>query len=147
MEERVYHTIKEGKVGPGAPPIKTKSGWLHLAHAVRENADGMRYVLYVFLCDLQEPWRVIARPGGYVLSPRGWERVGDVSDVLFANGAIVRENGDLFFYYASSDTRMHVATTTIDVLVDYALNTPPDAGRTCKCVEQRLELIRRNRAI
>lgn len=146
MEERVYHTIKEGKVGPGATPIKTKAGWLHLAHAVRENAAGMRYVLYAFLCDLNEPWRVIARPGGYLLAPEGEERVGDVSDVLFANGAVLRPNGDLFLYYASSDTRLHVATSTIDVLVDYVLNTPPDAGRTAKCAEQRIELIRRNRA-
>ncbi|MEX1117120.1 MAG: glycosidase [Akkermansiaceae bacterium] len=147
MEERVYHTIKEAKVGPGATPIKTKAGWLHLAHAVRENADGMRYVLYAFLCDLNEPWKVIARPGGYLLAPEGEERVGDVSDVLFANGAVVRENGDLFFYYASSDTRLHVATSTIDVLVDYALHTPEDALRTARCVEQRIELIRRNHAL
>lgn len=147
MEERIYHTIKEGKVGCGATPIKTKAGWLHLAHAVRENADGMRYVLYAFLCDLEEPWRVIARPGGYILAPRGWERVGDVSDVLFANGAVVRESGEVFFYYASSDTRLHVATSTIDVLVDYVLNTPPDALRTTKCVQQRIDLIRRNATI
>jgi 4-O-beta-D-mannosyl-D-glucose phosphorylase len=146
MEERVYHTIKEGKVGPGATPIKTRAGWLHLAHAVRENAAGMRYVLYAFLCDLKEPWRVIARPGGYLLAPEGEERVGDVSNVLFANGAVVRANGDLFLYYASSDTRLHVATSTIEALVDYALNTPPDALRTAKCVEQRIELIRKNRA-
>ncbi|MEO8614273.1 MAG: glycosidase [Luteolibacter sp.] len=147
MEERVYHTIKEAKVGPGATPIKTKAGWLHLAHAVRENADGMRYVLYAFLCDLKEPWKVIARPGGYLLAPEGDERVGDVSDVLFANGAVVKENGDLLFYYASSDTRLHVATSTINVLVDYALNTPEDALRTAKCVEQRIALIRKNRHI
>jgi 4-O-beta-D-mannosyl-D-glucose phosphorylase len=147
MEERVYHTIKESKVGPGATPIKTPAGWLHLAHAVRENADGMRYVLYAFLCDLKEPWKVIARPGGYLLAPEGDERVGDVSDVLFANGAVVRDNGDLFFYYASSDTRLHVATSTINVLVDYALHTPEDALRTSKCAEQRIALIRKNRAM
>ncbi len=147
MEERVYHTIKESKVGPGATPIKTRAGWLHIAHAVRENAAGMRYVLYVFLCDLREPWRVIARPGGYLLAPEGEERVGDVSDVLFSNGAVVRENGEFYLYYASSDTRLHVATTTLDAMLDYTLNTPPDALRTAKCVAQRIELIRKNRAI
>lgn len=146
MEERVYHTIKEGKVGPGATPIKTTAGWLHIAHAVRENAAGMRYVLYAFLCDLEEPWRVIARPGGYLLAPEGEERVGDVSDVLFSNGAVVRENGDFFLYYASSDTRLHVATSTLEAMLDYTLNTPPDALRTAKCAEQRIALIRRNRS-
>ena len=146
MEERVYHTIKEGKVGPGATPIKTPAGWLHIAHAVRENAAGMRYVLYAFLCDLEEPWRVIARPGGYLLAPEGEERVGDVSDVLFSNGAVVRENGDFFLYYASSDTRLHVATSTLEAMLDYTLNTPPDALRTAKCAEQRITLIRRNRS-
>jgi 4-O-beta-D-mannosyl-D-glucose phosphorylase len=146
MEERVYHTIKEGKVGPGATPIKTEAGWLHIAHGVRENAAGMRYVLYAFLCDLKEPWKVIARPGGYLLAPEGEERVGDVSDVLFANGAVVRENGDFFLYYASSDTRLHVATSTLAAMLDYTLNTPPDALRTAKCAEQRIALIRRNRA-
>lgn len=146
MEERVYHTIKEGKVGPGATPIKTEAGWLHIAHGVRENAAGMRYVLYAFLCELKEPWKVIARPGGYLLAPEGEERVGDVSDVLFANGAVVRGNGDFFLYYASSDTRLHVATSTLDAMLDYTLNTPPDALRTAKCAEQRIALIRRNRA-
>jgi len=146
MEERVYHTIKEGKVGPGATPIKTRAGWLHIAHAVRENAAGMRYVLYAFLCDLKEPWKVISRPGGYLLAPEGGERVGDVSDVLFANGAVVRENGEFFLYYASSDTRLHVATSTLDAMLDYTLNTPPDALRTAKCTEQRIALIRKNKS-
>ncbi len=146
MEERVYHTIKEGKVGPGATPIKTEAGWLHIAHGVRENAAGMRYVLYAFLCDLKEPWKVIARPGGYLLAPEGEERVGDVSDVLFANGAVVRGNGNFFLYYASSDTRLHVATSTLAAMLDYTLNTPPDALRTAKCAEQRIALIRRSRA-
>jgi 4-O-beta-D-mannosyl-D-glucose phosphorylase len=145
MEERVYHTIKEAKVGPGATPIKTRAGWLHIAHGVRENAAGMRYVLYAFLCDLDEPWKVIARPGGYLLAPEGEERVGDVSDVLFANGAVVRENGEFILYYASSDTRLHVATSTLAAMLDYTLNTPEDPLRTAKCVEQRIELIRRNR--
>lgn len=147
MEERVYHTIKEGKVGPGATPIKTKAGWLHIAHAVRENAAGMRYVLYAFLCDLKEPWKVIARPGGYLLAPEGGERVGDVSDVLFANGAVVRENGEFILYYASSDTRLHVATSTLEAMLDYTLNTPEDALRAAKCVEQRIELIQKNRSL
>jgi 4-O-beta-D-mannosyl-D-glucose phosphorylase len=146
MEERVYHTIKEGKVGPGATPIKTKAGWLHIAHGVRENAAGMRYVLYVFLCDLDEPWKVIARPGGYLLAPEGEERVGDVSDVLFANGAVVRENGEFILYYASSDTRLHVATSTLEAMLDYTLNTPEDPMRTAKCAQQRIDLIRRNRS-
>lgn len=147
MEERVYHTIKEGKVGPGAPPIKTQAGWLHIAHAVRENAAGMRYVLYAFLCDLKEPWKIIARPGGYLLAPEGEERVGDVSDVLFANGAVVRENGEFILYYASSDTRLHVATSTLEAMLDYTINTPEDALRTAKCVEQRIELIQKNRSL
>jgi 4-O-beta-D-mannosyl-D-glucose phosphorylase len=145
MEERVYHTIKEGKVGPGATPIKTKAGWLHIAHGVRENAAGMRYVLYAFLCDLKEPWKIIARPGGYLLAPEGEERVGDVSDVLFANGAVVRDDGEFFLYYASSDTRLHVATSTLEAMLDYTLNTPEDPLRTAKCVEQRIALIRKNR--
>ncbi len=147
MEERVYHTIKEAKVGPGATPIKTKAGWLHIAHAVRENAAGLRYVLYAFLCDLHEPWKVIARPGGYLLAPEGDERTGDVSDVLFSNGVVVRPNGDLFLYYGSSDTRLHVATSTIDALVDYTLNTPPDPLRSAKCVQQRIDLIERNKSL
>jgi 4-O-beta-D-mannosyl-D-glucose phosphorylase len=146
MEERVYHTVKEGKVGPGATPIKTDAGWLHIAHAVRENAAGMRYVLYAFLCDLHQPWKIIARPGGYLLAPEGDERVGDVSDVLFSNGAVVRENGEFVLYYASSDTRLHVATSTLAAILDYVLHTPPDALRSAKCVEQRVDLIRKNRS-
>ncbi len=147
MEERVYHTIKEAKVGPGATPIKTKAGWLHIAHAVRENAAGLRYVLYAFLCDLNEPWKVIARPGGYLLAPEGPERIGDVSDVLFSNGVVVKPNGELFLYYGSSDTRLHVATSTIDALVDYTLNTPPDPLRTALCVQQRIDLIQKNHGL
>ncbi len=145
VEERVYHTVKESKVGPGAPPIKTPAGWLHIAHGVRATAAGLRYVLYVFLCDLREPWRVLARPGGYLIAPEGHERLGDVSNVLFSNGAVAQANGNVFIYYASSDTRLHVATSTVDRLVDYALHTPPDGLRTRKCLDRRMELIQRNR--
>ncbi len=141
-----YHTIVEGKNGQGPPPIKTDKGWLHLAHGVWENADGMRYVLYLLLTDLQEPWRVIHRPGGYLMAPRGMERVGDVSDVLFCNGWIAKDNGDVFIYYGSSDTRTHVATSTVDRLLDYVINTPPDGGRAHVCVQQRCELIKKNQA-
>lgn len=145
IEPRAYHTIKEVKNGLGPAPIKTDRGWLQLAHGVRNTAAGMRYVLYAFLTALDDPSRVIAAPGGYLLAPLGAERVGDVSNVLFCNGWAVTPDGRVFIYYASSDTRIHVATSTIERLLDYVLNTPPDAGRTRLCVEQRLELIRRNR--
>lgn len=141
-----YHTIVEGKNGQGPPPLKTDKGWLHLAHGVWENADGLRYVLYMFLSDLHEPWRITHRPAGYFMAPRGMERVGDVSDVLFANGWIARDNGDVFIYYGSSDTRVHVVTSTIDRLLDYVLHTPPDGGRAFACVRQRCELIEKNLA-
>jgi 4-O-beta-D-mannosyl-D-glucose phosphorylase len=146
IDPRAYHTIKELKNGAGAPPIKTPAGWLHIAHGVRGCAAGLRYVLYAFLCDLDDPSRVIARPGGYLLAPVGEERIGDVSNVLFCNGAVSRDNGEIFIYYASSDTRMHVATTTVDRLVDYVRNTPPDGGRSAACVDQRIALIERNLA-
>ena len=147
VDPRAYHTIKELKNGAG-DVIKTPEGWLHIAHGVRACAAGLRYVLYAFLCDLDDPSRVIARPGGYLMAPEGEERVGDVSNVLFCNGAVVRqngcENGDVFIYYASSDTRMHVATSTVDRLLDYVFNTPEDGMRSAACVAQRIELIRRN---
>ena len=146
IDPRAYHTIKELKNGAGAPPIKTPAGWLHIAHGVRSCAAGLRYVLYAFLCDLNNPSRVIARPGGYLLAPVGEERVGDVSNVLFCNGAVSRDSGEVFIYYASADTRMHVATTTVDRLVDYVQNTPPDGGRSATCVAQRMALIERNLA-
>lgn len=145
MDYRVYHTIKEGKNGLGPAPLKTECGWLQLAHAVRSNAAGMRYVLYAFLTDLADPSKVIAAPGGYLLAPLGWERVGDVSDVLFCNGWVQTPDGRIFIYYASSDTRIHVATTTVEKLLDYVLHTPSDPLRTRLCAEQRLELIHRNR--
>ncbi len=144
IDPRLYHTIKEGKNGLGPAPIKTEKGWLHLAHGVRNTAAGMRYVLYVFLCDLKDPSKQIAAPGGYFLAPENDERVGDVSNVVFANGWVTRANGDVFIYYGSSDTRTHVATTTVDKLLDYCANTPPDGMRSKICVEQRCKLIERN---
>ena len=139
-----YHTVKEGKNGLGPAPLKTGAGWLHLAHGVRTTAAGMRYVLYLFLCDLKDPSRVIRTPGGYFMAPEEGERVGDVSNVLFANGWVALEDGRVFIYYGSSDTRTHVATTTVEKLLDYVMNTPPDGGRSRVCVEQRCRLIARN---
>ncbi len=142
---RRYHTITEAKNGEGAAPIRTERGWLHIAHGVRNTAAGLRYVIYVFVTDLKEPWKVIAEPGGFLIAPRDWERVGDVSNVVFTNGAIAKENGDVYIYYAASDTRLHVATTTIQKLLDYAFHTPPDALRSRACVAQRIQLIEQNR--
>ena len=144
IDPRFYHTIKEGKNGLGPAPIKTKQGWLHLAHGVRNTAAGMRYVLYLFLCDLNHPARVIKTPGGYFMAPEGEERVGDVSNVVFANGWVARANGDVLIYYGSSDTRTHVATTTVEKLLDYAAHTPEDGRRSKVCVEQRRRLIEQN---
>lgn len=141
---RKYHTITEAKNGAGAPPIKTDKGWIHIAHGVRNTAAGLRYVLYAFATDLNDPSKVIAEPSGMLIGPRGEERVGDVSNVVFTNGAIVNENNEVFIYYASSDTRMHVATTTVDRLIDYVFNTPADPGRSVECVAQRCELIKKN---
>ena len=144
INKRVYHTINEGKNGQGPAPIKTPKGWLHLAHGVRNTAAGLRYVLYVFLSDLNEPWKVTHTPGGYFLAPLGEERIGDVSNVVFCNGVVAKDNGDVFIYYASSDTRCHVAKTTVDKLLDYALNTPSDGLRSYASVAQRIALIDRN---
>ena len=144
LDPRVYHTVKEAKNGAGAPPLKTPKGWLHVAHGVRGTAAGLRYVLYAFLCDLEDPSKVIARPGGYLLAPEGEERVGDVSNVLFSNGVVARATGEVLLYYGSSDTRVHVATTTVERLLDYVLHTPEDALRTHACVGQRMALIERN---
>ena len=141
---RRYHTITESKNGAGATPIKTERGWLNIAHGVRNTAAGLRYVIYCFVTDLSEPWKVIAEPGGYLIAPFKDERVGDVSNVVFTNGAIVDDNGDVYIYYASSDTRLHVAVSSIDKLLDYAFNTPADALRTAECVKQRCDLIKRN---
>ena len=142
---RRYHTITEAKNGEGATPIKTEKGWLHIAHGVRNTAAGLRYVIYVFVTDLAEPWKVIAEPGGLLIGPREGERIGDVSNVVFTNGAIADDDGSLYIYYASSDTRLHVASTTIEKMLDYAFNTPADPLRSRDCVVQRCDLIDRNR--
>ncbi|MBQ3486663.1 MAG: glycosidase [Clostridia bacterium] len=141
---RRYHTITEVKNGAGATPIRTEKGWLNIAHGVRDTAAGARYVIYVFVTDLKEPWKVIAEPGGFLIAPREAERVGDVSNVVFTNGAIADEDGSLYIYYASSDTRLHVATTTVEKMLDYAFNTPADPMRSRDCVKQRCDLIDRN---
>lgn len=145
INHRYYHTIKELKNGEGPHPIKTSKGWLHLAHGVRNCAAGLRYVLYLYMTSLEDPSVLIAEPAGYFMAPEGDERVGDVSNVLFSNGWIVDEDGKVFIYYASSDTRMHVATSTIDKLVDYCLNTPEDGLRSAASVEKIKDLIEKNK--
>ena len=144
IDPRLYHTIKEVKNGLGPAPIKTERGWLHMAHGVRGTAAGLRYVLYLFLCDLREPWRVTHKPAGYFIAPEGKERVGDVSNVVFSGGWVARARGEVFIYYGSSDTRMHLATSSIEKLLDYVMNTPADPLRSFACLEQRRELIERN---
>ncbi|MBF0576542.1 glycosidase [Dysgonomonas sp. GY617] len=144
---RYYHTIKEAKNGEGPHPIKTPKGWLHLAHGVRNCAAGLRYVLYLYLTDLEDPTKLIAEPGGYFMAPVGEERVGDVSNVLFSNGWIVDDDGTVYIYYASSDTTMHVATSSINRLLDYCLNTAPDGYRSSKSVETLNQIIDKNRQI
>lgn len=144
IDERHYHTIKEVKNGEGPHPIKTPQGWLHLAHGVRNCASGLRYVLYLYMTSLEDPSKKIAEPGGYFMAPVKEEYVGDVMNVLFSNGWIADDDGKVFIYYASSDTRMHVATSTIDRLVDYCLNTPQDGLATGHSVETINELISHN---
>lgn len=144
ISPRIYHTITEVKNGAGAVPIKTEKGWIHIAHGVRNTAAGLRYVIYVFATDLNDPSKLIASPSGFFIAPHGYERVGDVSNVAFTNGAIVRDNGEVYIYYASSDTRLHVASTTLEKLVDYTFNTPSDPLRSVDCVKQRCELIAKN---
>ncbi|MDR3251497.1 MAG: glycosidase [Tannerella sp.] len=146
INQRSYHTIKELKNGEGPHPLKTSEGWLHLAHGVRHCAAGLRYVLYLYLTDLKDPTRTIAEPAGYLLSPQDAERVGDVSNVLFSNGWIA-DDGRVFIYYASSDTRIHVATSTIDKLLDYCLNTPPDGYCSAASVENIMRLIEKNKLL
>lgn len=141
---RKYHTITEAKNGAGAVPIKTERGWIHIAHGVRNTAAGLRYVLYCFATDLKDPSKVIAEPSGLFLGPLGEERVGDVSNVVFTNGAAVTPSGNVYIYYASSDTRLHVATTTLEKLTDYVFNTPSDPGRSADCVKQRCDFIAKN---
>ena len=144
MECKEYHTIKEVKNGQGPAPIKTEKGWLHIAHGVRNTAAGLRYVVYAFLSDLEHPEKVTHRPGGFLIAPEGEERIGDVSNVIFCNGAIVKADGELLIYYASSDTRVHVARTTVEKLLDYVLNTPEDPLRSYACVQVRNKLIESN---
>lgn len=147
VDEKIYHTIKEVKNGQGPAPIKTQEGWLHLAHGVRNTAAGLRYVLYVFMTSLEKPWQVTYAPAGHFIAPQGEERVGDVSNVVFSNGWIVNERQEVFIYYGSSDTRMHVATTTVEKLVDYTLNTPSDGLRSATSVATRNQLITSNLSI
>ena len=147
IDPRYYHTIKEVKNGEGPHPIKTPKGWLHLAHGVRGCAAGLRYVLYMYMTSLEDPARLIASPAGYFLAPQGEERIGDVSNVLFTNGWIVDEDGTVFIYYASSDTRMHVATSTVDKLVDYCLHTPEDGLSSSASVATLSKLIEKNLAV
>ncbi len=146
IDPKIYHTIKEVKNGQGPPPIKTNEGWLHLAHGVRNTAAGLRYVLYMFMTALEDPSKVTHRPAGHFMGPLGDERVGDVSNVLFTNGWIAKDSGEVYIYYASSDTRMHVATSTVEQLVDYCKNTPEDGLRSATSVQTRNELIDRNLA-
>lgn len=144
VDGKVYHTIKEVKNGQGPAPIKTDKGWLHLAHGVRNTAAGLRYVLYMFMTELERPWVVTHRPAGHLIAPRGNERVGDVSNVIFGNGWVVNPSNEVFIYYASSDTRMHVATSTVDKLLDYVINTPEDGLRSAASVAARNQLIDAN---
>ncbi len=144
VDEKRYHTVYETKNGQGPAPIKTERGWLHLAHGVRNTAAGLRYVLYLFLTDLHDLTKVTHKPAGYFIAPDGDERIGDVSNVTFANGWILDDDGTVFIYYASSDTRMHVATSTLDRLLDYVVNTPPDGFRPAASVERLNALIDQN---
>lgn len=146
LSRRKYHTITEAKNGEGAVPIKTEAGWLHIAHGVRNTAAGLRYVLYMYATALDDPTKIIAEPGGLLMGPLGDERVGDVSNVVFSNGAIV-DGENVYIYYAGSDTRLYVASTTIDRLTDYVFHTPADPGRSVLCVAQRRELIAANRKL
>ena len=147
INHRHYHTIKEVKNAEGPHPIKTPKGWLHLAHGVRACAAGLRYVLYLYMTSLEDPTKIIAEPGGYLIAPVDEERIGDVSNVLFSNGWIADEDGTVYIYYASSDTRMHVATSTVDRLIDYCLHTPADGLRSAASVENICKLIEANKYV
>jgi 4-O-beta-D-mannosyl-D-glucose phosphorylase len=147
VDKKIYHTIKEVKNGQGPPPIKTDHGWLHLAHGVRNTAAGLRYVLYMFMTSLDQPWIVIYSPGGHFLAPENDERVGDVSNVAFSNGWIFNDKKEVYIYYGSSDTRMHVATSTLEQLIDYVMNTPDDGLRSAASVATRQKMIERNLSI
>jgi 4-O-beta-D-mannosyl-D-glucose phosphorylase len=145
MDRRIYHTIKEHKNGLGPAPIKTEKGWLHLAHGVRPTASGLRYVLYMFMTALEEPWRVIHSPAGHFMAPWGKERLGDLVSILFTNGWVKRKDDSVLIYYASCDTSLHVAYSTVDRLIDYCMNTPEDPLRSAACVQQRIAMIEGNR--
>jgi len=147
IDLRLYHTVKEMKNGEGPHPIKTSKGWLHLAHGVRGCAAGLRYVLYMYMTSLEDPTKEIASPAGYFIAPQGEERVGDVSNVVFSNGWICDDDGTVFIYYASCDTRMHVATSTVDKLVDYCMNTPKDGLRSYASVENIIKLVDMNKSL
>jgi 4-O-beta-D-mannosyl-D-glucose phosphorylase len=147
VDKKVYHTVYEAKNGQGPAPVKTQYGWLHLAHGVRNTAAGLRYVLYMFMTDLNDLTKVIYKPAGYLLAPEGEERIGDVSNVVFCNGWILDEDGKVFIYYASSDSRMHVATSTIDRLVDYVLHTPADALTSASTVKTIMDVIEHNKSV
>ncbi len=144
IDRKIYHTIKEEKNGQGPVPIKTSEGWLHLAHGVRNTASGLRYVLYLFMTDLQDPSKVIYAPGGYFMAAQGDEYIGDVYDVLFSNGWVLKDDGEVLIYYGAADSRVHVARSQVDLLVDYVKNTPPDGLYSAACVQQRIQLIKRN---
>lgn len=146
IDPKIYHTVKEVKNGQGPPPIKTDNGWLHLAHGVRGTAAGLRYVLYLFMTELDQPWKIIHMPGDYLMAPIGSERVGDVSNVLFCSGWIRDDDDSVYIYYGSSDTRIHVASTSVDRLIDFARNTPPDAYYSAATVKDRLKLISKNKS-
>ncbi|WCT15087.1 glycosidase [Mucilaginibacter jinjuensis] len=147
IDTKQYHTVYEAKNGQGPAPIKTPEGWLHLAHGVRNTAAGLRYVLYMFMTDLHDLTKVIYKPAGYFIAPEGEERVGDVSNVTFSNGWILDDDGKVFIYYASSDTRMHVATSTVDKLVDYVKNTPADGLRSAASVQTLYSIIDKNKKL
>lgn len=146
LDPKRYHTMTEAKNGQGPPPLKTDQGWLHLAHGVRNTAAGLRYVLYLFMTSLAKPWQVTHRPAGHLIAPVDEERVGDVSNVVFSNGWIQNDQDEVFIYYASSDTRMHVATSNITRLVDYCINTPGDRLRSAASVDAINQLITSNQS-
>ncbi|MGN7204506.1 glycoside hydrolase family 130 protein [Pedobacter sp. SAFR-022] len=147
VDNKQYHTVYEAKNGLGPEPLKTEHGWLHLAHGVRNTAAGLRYVLYLFMTDLEDLTKVLYKPGGYFLAPMGEERIGDVSNVVFSNGWIRDEDDKVFIYYASSDTRMHVATSTISKLLDYVMNTPADGLRSAASVQSIIKIVDNNKAL
>jgi len=147
IDNKIYHTVYEAKNGQGPAPLKTSQGWLHLAHGVRNTAAGLRYVLYVFMTDLHDLTKVIYKPGGYFIAPEGEERFGDVPNVVFCNGWILDEDETIYIYYASSDTRMHVATTTLAKLLDYTMNTPADGFRSAMSVNTVCSIINKNHHI